>query len=98
MTEVLEWWPDHGSGPLWKRSGRGGVSVDAASLGLSPDLVARLTEWNADYSDDKLPPESNRDSAWVSQGIELLAEVRQHLLGKFKIIVTEPWWGELPHD
>ena len=98
VTEVLEWWPDYGSGPLWKRSGQGGVNVDAASLGLSPDLVARLTEWNASYHEDKLLPESNSDRAWISQGIELLAEVRQHLLGRFEIIVTEPWWGELPHD
>jgi hypothetical protein len=98
VTEVLEWWPDYGSGPLWMRSGRGGVHVDAASLGLSSDLATRLAEWNASYSEDKLLRESDSDSAWISQGIELLAEVRQNLLGKFKIIVTEPWWGEHPHD
>lgn len=98
VTGTLEWWPDYGSGPLWKRSGRGGVPVDAASLGLSPNLVARLTGWNASYNENKLLPESNSDSAWISQGIKLLAEVRQHLSGTFEIVVTEPWWGEPPHD
>ena len=93
VTEVLEWWPDYGSGPLWKKSGRGGVHVDVSSLGLPPDLVARLTEWNASYIEDKLPLEGDGDRAWISRGTELLAEVRHHLLGRFEIMVTEPWWG-----
>ena len=49
VTEVLEWWPDDGRGPLWGKSGRGGVNIDVSSLGLPPDLVTRLTEWNASY-------------------------------------------------
>jgi hypothetical protein len=92
VAEALEWWPDYGSGPLWKKSGRGGEHVDASSLGLPADLVARLTAWNASYTPDKLPLEGDGDSAWISQGIELLAEVRRHLPGRFEIIAAEPWW------
>ena len=93
VAEALEWWPDYGSGPLWKKSGRGGEHVDASSLGLPADLVARLTAWNASYTADKLPLGGDGDSAWISQGIELLAKVRRNLSGRFEIIAAEPWWG-----
>jgi hypothetical protein len=92
VAEALEWWPDYGSGPLWKKSGRGGEHVDASSLGLPTELVARLTAWNASYTADKLPLGGDGDSAWISQGIELLAKVRRHLSGRFEIIAAEPWW------
>ena len=78
--------------------GRGGTQVDLGSLGLPPDLVARLTLWNAGYAEDKLPIEGNGDSAWIGQGMELLAEVRQCLAGRCEVVVTEPWWGEAPSD
>jgi hypothetical protein len=98
VTETLEWWPDYGGGPLWKASGRGGKHIDSETLGLPLDLAARLAAWNQRYTEDKLPVSGDGDREWLEQGVRLLAEVRRCLASRFDIVVTEPWWGEAPHD
>jgi len=87
----LEFWPEYNAGPLWI----GGQSVDLGSLGLSGDLEARLVRWNAGYSDDRLPSESN-DVVWLAEGRSLLGELRIEVAGTHSVIVREPWWGEEP--
>lgn len=89
----LEFWPEYNSGPLWD----GGTTVDLGSLGLSQDLRARLIRWNAKYSDDLLPFESN-DVAWLAEGRTLLGQLRFELGDTHSIVVHEPWWGEEPTD
>jgi hypothetical protein len=91
VTGTLEWWPDYGRGPLWQPAGLGGTHVEPASLGLESDLADRLAKWNAEYDDDKLPNEGGGDDSWISQGIDLLAEVRHQLMGRYRVVVREPW-------
>jgi hypothetical protein len=81
----LEFWPEYNAGPLWS----GGASADLESLGLSGSLQARLVRWNADYSDDRLPFESN-DAAWLAEGRSLLGELRLELANTYSVVVREP--------
>jgi hypothetical protein len=98
VIETLEWWPDYGHGPLWKRSGRGCQQIGSGVLDLPIDLAARLAAWNQRYTEDKLPVAGKGDLQWLGQGVQLLAEVRHCLAGRFDVIVTEPWWDEEPHS
>lgn len=65
--------------------------------GLEPgwhdNLAARLAAWNWCYAEDKLPITSDGDGVWLAYGIQLLAEVRECLAGRYRVAVTEPWWG-----
>jgi hypothetical protein len=72
VTELLEWWPDNDQGPLCVRTGRGGSPIKVASLPLSSDLVERLTQWNDEYDEDKIPVEGPGDPGWLEQGKALL--------------------------
>lgn len=87
----LEFWPEYEGGPLWE--GRG-EPVDLSTLTLSDDLRACLVRWNAAYSDDKLPVEGGGDTEWLTQGADLLAEVRQALGSEHEVITHEDWWSE----
>lgn len=92
VPTVLEFWPEYSGGPLWSEYGR---TVELESVGLSRDLIGRLTAWNARYDDAKLPFEEN-DRDWLNEGTGLLAEVRTALGTDYVVVVTEPWWGEEP--
>lgn len=95
--DVYEWWPDYGPGPLWLRTGRGGVAVDLGSLNLPDRLMRELTSWNQSYEEAKIPGmKSEGDPAWLARGVRLLAETRRALSGRGVVIATEPWWGEEP--
>lgn len=90
---VLEFWPDYGPGPVWTEEG---VPVDLGRLGVDPDLVAEVATWNSAYSEDKVPVDSLGDAAWLREGKRLLGEVRSALGAAYRVVVTEPWWGEEP--
>lgn len=90
---VVEFWPDYGPGPLW---GEDGKSVDPTSLGVDPDLVERVAAWNAAYGEHKVPLDGPGDSTWLHEGRQLLREIRDSLGNDYRVIVTEPWWGEQP--
>jgi len=95
--DVFEWWPDYGQGPLWLRTGGGGVAVDLASLNLPDSLVVELTSWSALYEEARIPRvDSDGDPEWLAHGVRLLAETRAALAGRVEVVVTEPWWGEEP--
>jgi hypothetical protein len=85
----FEFWPDYGAGPLWDE---GGKPADLAYLPIDRDLADRLADWNARYSEEKVPLEGPGDEAWVNEGRRLLVEVRQALTGEHEVIVSEPWW------
>ena len=85
--------PDYGSGPLWTE---GGKPADLTSLEVDPDLVEKLVAWNAAYEEDKVPIDGPGDSAWLQEGRQLLMEVRDALGNDYRVVVTEPWWGEEP--
>lgn len=94
MRMTIEWWPEHGSGPIWVD----GASVEFASL-LPADLAARVTAWNDAFVDDAmLPVDGGGDVDWLAEGKSLLAAVRAALSESHDVIVTEPWWGEAPAD
>lgn len=90
---ALEFWPDYGPGPVWTEDGK---PVDLGQLGLDPDLVTEVAEWNGAYSEDKVPIDSPGDVAWLREGRRLLREVRSALAAEYRVVVTEPWWGEEP--
>jgi hypothetical protein len=90
---VLEFWPDYGPGPVWTEDG---VAVDLGQLGVEPDLVAEVMAWNGAYSEEKVPVDSSGDAAWLGEGKRLLGEVRSALGAEYRVVVTEPWWGEEP--
>lgn len=92
VRHVIEFWPEHGSGPLWTDDGR---SVDLGSVPLSHELRDRLRRWNARYDDSLLPFERN-DTDWLAEGRMLLADTRASLGDGYDVIVTEPWWDEEP--
>jgi len=94
VGESLEFWPDYGPGPLW----RGGSPAELGVLGLSGDLAERLKMFNDAYEEERLPLDGAGDAEYLTAGMGLLAEVRQALSGRFRVIVTEPWWGEQPSD
>ena len=87
----LESWPDYGSGPLWTDDGK---APDLHSLRLPFDLVERLTAWNSQYAEEKVPLEGAGDSAWLGEGAHLLRRTRDALGPGYQVVVTEPWWGE----
>ncbi|MBM9477735.1 hypothetical protein JL107_14885 [Nakamurella flavida] len=87
MTD-LEFWPDHGPGPLWI----GGAPADLDALGLPAALVDRLRTWNAGYAEDRLPVDGPGDPHYLGTGVRLLHDVRAALTGRFRVGVTEPWW------
>ena len=89
---VLEFWPDYGPGPLWAD----GKPVDLASLGLDRDLVVEVVAWNASYEESKVPIEGTGDAAWLLEGKRLLDAIRDALSREYRVVVTEPWWGEEP--
>ncbi len=89
---VLEFWPDYGCGPLWTD----GRPADLELLRLNRELIQRLTDWNARYSEDKVPVDGRGDTVWLREGKRLLGEVRQALGDQSQVVVTEPWWGEEP--
>jgi hypothetical protein len=89
----MEFWPDYGPGPVWTEEG---VPVDLGGLGVPPALVAELAEWNAAYSEKKVPIGSAGDAAWLRDGSRLLNELRSALGPDYQVVVTESWWGEDP--
>lgn len=97
---VYEWWPDYGSGPLFRvGGGPAGAVVDVRDLGLPGGLASELAAWNSAYEEVKLPTEESMgDVEWLAHGVQLLARTRQALDGRATVIVTEPWWGEEPAD
>ena len=99
QTEItIEWWPDYGPGPLWRRTGRGGVPAEFESLALSSELKEKLTDWNARYEEDAVPIDGPGNPVWLAEGISLLDLARKELAGQAVILVTEPWWGEAPSE
>jgi len=50
-VDVLEFWPDYGSGPLWSH----GAVVSPGDVAVDPSLAERLIRWNAEYTEDKIP-------------------------------------------
>lgn len=93
--ELLEFWPDYGHGPLWWRRG---TPADLDALGLPGDLTQRLKMFNDAYEEQRLPVNGAGDAASLTAGGHLLFEVREALAGRFRVVVTEPWWGEPPLD
>jgi len=97
MTERLEFWPDYGApSPLWNA----GQAVDLQSLLLPEDLRNRLSSWNAAYEESKVPIDGTGDQQYLTEGHQLLNEVRQCLDGRYEVVTHEDWWGEpgLPFD
>jgi hypothetical protein len=90
---LLEFWPDHGPGPLWTDDGK---PVDLRSLDLSVDLVEQLEDWNSQYAEKKIPLEGLGDARWLNEGRNLLCRTRDALGPGYQLVVTEPWWGENP--
>ncbi|HEX5534869.1 MAG TPA: hypothetical protein VFX33_14105 [Actinomycetales bacterium] len=43
-----------------------------------------------------MPIEGPGDSAWLCEGRQLLREIRTALGNEYRVVVTEPWWGEDP--
>lgn len=79
--ELLEFWPDYGTGPLWLR---GGKPADLAALAIPADLGS--------YEEERLPldGDGDGDAEYLALGVRLLEEVRAALTGKFRVVVTEP--------
>jgi hypothetical protein len=90
---LLEFWPDYGPGPLWDAHGK---ALEPQSLGLDADLANRLLAFNAAYEEERVPVDGPGDAEYLAEGTGLLATVRAALNGRFRVIVTEPWWGEEP--
>lgn len=86
--QEIEFWPEYGSGPLW----RCGRAIDPQTVGVESDLVRRLIAWNAEYADEKLPAGVPGDMEWIDRGRALLAEIRAAVEVEFVVVVTEPWW------
>lgn len=91
---ALEFWPDYGDGPLWS----GGDPVDLDTVGLAADLTARLTAFNEAYQEGRLPLDGPGDRSYLAEGERLLHAVRQALFGRYRVLVTEPWWGKEPSE
>lgn len=91
-ARVLEFWPDHGPGPLWAD----GVPADLTALGLPGPLVERLRAFNAGYQEHRLPLDDSGDPDYIAVGGALLGEVRSALAGRYTVIATEPWWETPP--
>lgn len=89
----IEFWPDYGPGPLWTDKGK---VASPTELGLPGELAVRLDTFNAAYEEWRLPREGPGDPAYIAEGIALLAAVRSAIRPEYRVIVTEPWWGEPP--
>lgn len=90
-ADEVEFWPDYGSGPLWHRNGE---PADLATLGLAPELVERLTDWNSRYEETNLPIDGPGNRSYLDEGSRLLRMVRGSVGPRYRVVVTEPWWGE----
>lgn len=90
---VLEFWPDYGPGPLWTEDGK---PFDLTTLDVARGLVESVAAWNAAYLEDKVPIDAPGDAAWLREGRRLLHEIRIALGNEYRVVVTEPWWGENP--
>jgi len=84
----LEFWPDYGPGPLWL----GGRAIDPVELDLDDALARRLRDWNAVYEEWKIPLDGSGDEAWLTEGRQLLQDVRQALGGDYNVGANEDWW------
>ena len=91
---VLEFWPDYGAGPLWDQ----GASVALEAVGLPSQLAARLAAFGEAYQEGRLPLDGPGDTDYLAEGKRLLGAVREALAGRYRVLVTEPWWGEEPSD
>jgi hypothetical protein len=58
----FEFWPDYGEGPLWTNEGK---SADLGALPLGDDLLCRLMDWNARYTEERIPVEGPGDAEFV---------------------------------
>lgn len=45
-----------------------------------------------------MPLDGAGDSYYLAEGQSLLAEVRAALGPRYRVVVTEPWWGEPEED
>ncbi|MFW3169690.1 hypothetical protein [Geodermatophilus sp. CPCC 206100] len=82
---------EHGGVFLWDRSPGGLGDVEPATLGVSAELIARLTDWTERYEEHAArwawsppPPEHRADderewTAWTREGLHL-AYALQHEL------------------
>jgi hypothetical protein len=93
-VDVLEFWPDYGSGPLWTH----GAVISPSDVDVDPSLAERLIRWNAEYTEDKIPLDGPGDSRWMTEGRNLLAELRSETASRITIITTEPWWARAAVD
>lgn len=93
---VLEWFPDFDGRLLHLRVGLGGVVVALEDLPLSPQTAESLRVWIGAYASDKLPTQQMGDQGWIDEGIVLLARCRGELRPEYRVVVSEPWWGESP--
>ena len=90
--DTLEFWPDYGSGPLWRH----GAAISPRDVDVDPSLAERLIRWYAEYAEDKVPLEGPGDVKWMTEGRNLLAELRRQTAGGITIVTTEPWWADQP--
>ena len=87
--QVIEFWPDYGSGPLWGEDGR---AIDPRSVGLSARLASELAAFNRSYSEDFIEePASAAAREYRARGRGLLSELRRELAGVCQVVVVEGW-------
>ncbi len=86
-AEVLEFWPEYQGGPLWAAKGK---SVDLSALAIPVELRARGETWSAQYADERLPIDGAGDPEWVSEGVVLLAALRDAWA------MATRWWSPSP--
>ena len=85
----LEFWPDYGGALLWS----GGAQVSLATLPLSPELVAAVGQWLAEYDDAKLPWEPTRDETWLAAGRGVFDALRDALWAHgIELVAGETHW------
>jgi hypothetical protein len=94
LLPTLEFWPDYGRGPLWAE----GQWSDPVALGIPAVLAEDLSAWNAKYEEHALPITGAGDPDFIAEGVQLLAGTRRALAGRYRIVTTEPWWGEPPSE
>ena len=95
---TLEWWPDFGGELLWLRSANGGSRISMDKVCLSPSFQVAARAWLSKYDDSRLPISGPGDAVWVAEGIQLLDAARSQVSVRYRIVVTEPWWGEPASD
>ena len=85
----MEFWPDY-SNALLHEDGR---VVPIEALALSSSLTAKALAWLAAYDDAKLDP-LTQDDAWIAQGRQLFAQVRDALAARgIEVFDWEGRWG-----